>query len=129
MQAYADELRRTFMRLQDEGDDLRREAQAVQVTEKSQDGLVAATVGARGELIRLDIDPRIYRHPDARKLADVITGTVQSATEKARQRILEIFEPLIPTEQLRAHLDGDVETVMNQLADRMAGRNTSRGTT
>jgi DNA-binding protein YbaB len=127
MQAYADELRRTFMRLQEEGDGLRREAQAVQVTEKSKDGLIAATVGARGDLIRLDIDPRIYRHPDARHLADAITGTVQNAAAKARQRILEIFDPIIPAEQMQPHLDGDLDAVMKQLADRTAGKERTRG--
>ncbi|MFC4116666.1 YbaB/EbfC family nucleoid-associated protein [Nonomuraea zeae] len=126
MQAYADELRRTFLRLQEEGDELRRQAQAIQVTEKSRDGLIAATVGPRGELVRLDIDPRIYRHPDARQLAASITDTVHRAADKARERILEVFEPLIPPDQMRAHLDGDMETVMAQLADQMAGREKPR---
>ncbi|MBG0816641.1 YbaB/EbfC family nucleoid-associated protein [Planomonospora sp. ID82291] len=122
MQAYADELRRTFARLQDDGLDRLRDAKTVQVTEKSQDGLVAATVGPRGELIRLDIDPRIYRRPDARALADVITGTVHRAAESAQRRVVEIFEPLIPAEQMRAYLDGDAEAAMARLADQMAGR-------
>ncbi|MFI6294089.1 YbaB/EbfC family nucleoid-associated protein [Nonomuraea sp. NPDC050790] len=122
LQAYADELRATFMRLQSEGAELHAKARALQVTEKSRDGLVNATVGARGELIRLDLDPRIYRHPDARKLADTITETVQRAAEKARERVIEVFSPLIPAEQMRAHLDGDLETVMAQLADQMGGR-------
>lgn len=122
MQAYADELRQTFIRLQDDGLRLFAEAKAVQVTEKSQDGLVAVTVDARGELVRLDLDPRIYRRPDARSLADVITDTTHHAAEKMRQRVVEIFEPVIPADQMRAHLDGDVETVLAQLADQMAGR-------
>ncbi|MFC4010553.1 YbaB/EbfC family nucleoid-associated protein [Nonomuraea purpurea] len=127
MQAYADELRRTFVRLQEEGDDLRRQAQAIQVTERSHDGLVTATVGARGNLIRLDIDPRVYRRPDARQLADTIAGTIHRAADTARQRVLEVFDPLIPVEQMRAHLDGDLETVMRQLADQMAGKEVPRG--
>lgn len=122
MQAYADELRQAFVRLQDDGLRLFAEAKAVQVTEKSPDGLVAVTVDARGDLIRLDLDPRIYRRPDARSLADVITDTTHHAAEKMRQRVVEIFEPVIPAEQMRAHLDGDVETVLAQLADQMAGR-------
>ncbi|GAA3592459.1 hypothetical protein GCM10022419_089160 [Nonomuraea rosea] len=127
MQAYADELRRTFLRLQEEGGELHRQARAIEVTEKSRDGLISATVGARGELVRLDIDPRIYRHPDARHLADSITDTVHRAADKARQRVLDVFEPLIPADQMRAHLDGDLETVMAQLADQMAGKEKRRG--
>ncbi|MEU4223686.1 YbaB/EbfC family nucleoid-associated protein [Nonomuraea sp. NPDC026600] len=122
MQAYADELRKAFLRLQDDGLRLLAEAKTVQVTEKSQDGLVAVTVDSRGDLVRLDLDPRIYRRPDARTLADVITDTTHHAAARMRQRVVEIFEPVIPAEQMRAHLDGDVETVLAQLADQMAGR-------
>ncbi|MEV8633407.1 YbaB/EbfC family nucleoid-associated protein [Streptosporangium sp. NPDC051023] len=122
LQAYADELRATFMRLQDKGIELHTRAKSIQVTEKSRDGLVSVTVGARGELIRLDIDPRIYRRPDARALADTIVSTTQRAAAVARERIIEIFEPLIPADQMKTHLDGDLESLMAQLADQMGGR-------
>ncbi|MEU4549462.1 YbaB/EbfC family nucleoid-associated protein [Nonomuraea dietziae] len=122
LQAYADELRATFMRIQDEGAELHAAAKAVQVTEKSRDGLISVTVGSRGELVRLDIDPRVYRRPDARGLADSITETVQRAAAKAQERIIEVFEPLIPSDQMRAHLDGDLEAVLARLADQMDGK-------
>jgi DNA-binding protein YbaB len=121
MQAYAEELRTLFMRMQDEALDLHQRARAVQVTETSRDGLVSATVGARGDLVRLDLDPRIYRRQDSRHLADTITDTVAKAAGKARERVLEIFEPLIPPDQMAAHIDGDLETVMRELAARMTG--------
>ncbi|MBB6349608.1 YbaB/EbfC family nucleoid-associated protein [Nonomuraea muscovyensis] len=121
MQAYAEELRSMFMRMQDEALDLHKKARAVQVTETSRDGLVSATVGPRGDLVRLDIDPRVYRRPDSRHLADTITETVGRAAAKARERVVEIFEPVIPPEQMAAHIDGDIETVMRQLAERMTG--------
>ncbi|GGO77448.1 YbaB/EbfC family nucleoid-associated protein [Nonomuraea cavernae] len=122
MQAYAEELRTTFMRMQDEALELHAQARAVRVTETSADALVSATVGARGELIRLDLDPRIYRRPDSRQLADTITETVGRAAAKARERVVEIFAPLIPPDQMEAHIEGDVETAMRQLADRMTGK-------
>lgn len=122
LQAYADELRATFMQLQDRGTELHAKARAIQVTERSRDGMVTVTVGPRGDLLGVDIDPRIYRRPDARGLADSITETVQRAAAKAQEQIIEIFEPLIPAEQMQAHLDGDLETVMNQLADQMGGK-------
>ncbi|MEV4113821.1 YbaB/EbfC family nucleoid-associated protein [Nonomuraea sp. NPDC049695] len=90
--------------------------------EKSRDGLISVTVDARGDLIRLDIDPRIYRRPDARLLADTIAETVHRAAETARQRVLEVFAPLIPAEQMRAVIDGDAAAVMRLFADQMAGR-------
>ncbi|GGT04945.1 YbaB/EbfC family nucleoid-associated protein [Nonomuraea spiralis] len=116
LQAYADELRETFMRMQREATDLNARAQAIQVTEKSADGLVSATVSVRGELIRLDLDPRLYRRPDARGLADAITDTIRRATAKALNELVELFEPVVPPERLRAHLEGDLETVLDQLS-------------
>ncbi|GAB2448376.1 hypothetical protein GCM10027187_14620 [Streptosporangium sandarakinum] len=122
MQAYAEELRATFTRLQERGPEIHRQARAVQVTEKSRDGLVSATVGARGDLIRLDLDPRIYRRQDSRELADVITDTVHRATEKARARVVELFEPLVPGEQMKEHLEGDLESVLERMAAQMLGK-------
>ncbi|MEV0381328.1 YbaB/EbfC family nucleoid-associated protein [Nonomuraea sp. NPDC050643] len=121
MRAYADELRDMFNRLQDEGPEMHARAKAVQVTETSRDGLVSVTVGARGELVRLDLDPRVFRRPDARHLADTIAETAQRAAAKAQDRIAEIFAPVIPPEQFRAHLEGDLETVMARLTDQMEG--------
>ncbi|NJP91729.1 YbaB/EbfC family nucleoid-associated protein [Nonomuraea sp. FMUSA5-5] len=121
MRAYADELRQMFTRLQDEGLELHAKAKAVQVTETSPDGLVSVTVGARGELIRLDLDPRIYRRPDARALADTIADTARKAAAKAQENVMRILEPVIPADQFKAHLDGDVETVLARLADDMGG--------
>ncbi|MEU1727534.1 YbaB/EbfC family nucleoid-associated protein [Actinomadura sp. ATCC 39365] len=121
MRAYGDELRDMFRQIQDVGMELHQQAKAVQVTETSRDGLVSVTVGSRGELIRLDLDPRIYRRPDARQLADTIAETTRLAAERALERVTEIFEPVIPREDFEAHLSGDLETVMARLADRMGG--------
>jgi DNA-binding protein YbaB len=116
MQAYAEELRATFMRLRDEGAEIHARAKALQVTEKSHDGLVSVTVGSRGELVRLDLDPRIFRRPDSRHLADTIVETAGRAGERVRERITEIFAPLIPQDQIKAHLDGDVDGIFDLLA-------------
>ncbi|MFC4529495.1 YbaB/EbfC family nucleoid-associated protein [Sphaerisporangium dianthi] len=119
MRAYAEELRATFVRLQEEAPAMHKKARAVQVTEKSGDGLIAATVGARGDLIRLDIDPRVYRRPDSRELADSITETVQRAAAKAQEQVIEMFAPLIPSEHMKAHLEGDLDGVLERMAEQM----------
>ncbi|MDH2425067.1 YbaB/EbfC family nucleoid-associated protein [Sphaerisporangium sp. TRM90804] len=119
VQAYADELRAAFVRLREEAPALHEKARTLQVTERSRDGLVSATVGARGDLVRLDIDPRVYRRPDSRHLADAITETVQRAAATAQARVIEIFEPLIPEDQMRAHLEGDLDRVLDQMAARL----------
>ncbi|MGW2158459.1 YbaB/EbfC family nucleoid-associated protein [Nonomuraea sp. NPDC001699] len=126
LQAYADELRETFMRMQREASDLNAKAQAIRVTEKSDDGLVSATVSVRGELIRLDLDPRLYRRPNARGLADSITDTIRRATAKALEELVELFEPVVPPEQLRAHLEGDLEVVLDQFSGPLPGERRRR---
>lgn len=122
MRAYAAELQERFMHMQEQAPALHAKARAVQVTEKSRDGLISATVGARGELIRLDIDPRVYRRPDSRELADAITETIHRAATKAQERVVEVFEPLIPREQMLAHIEGDLETVLEQMTTQMLGK-------
>jgi DNA-binding protein YbaB len=121
MRAYADELEKRFRRLQEEGPKLHARARALQVTETSGDGLISATVGARGELIRLDIDPRIYRRPDARALANEITETIKKAGAKARDQVVELFATLVPREQVDAQLGGDSNALTELLRKQMRG--------
>ncbi|MGI8720964.1 MAG: YbaB/EbfC family nucleoid-associated protein [Geodermatophilaceae bacterium] len=122
MRAFAEELQGRFEKLATEGPQLQERARTIQVTEKSPDGLISATVGARGELIRLDLDPRIYRRPDSRELADTITETIKAAGEKAQDQVLEVFEPLVPREEMQLHVDGNIEGVLERMADQMHGK-------
>ncbi len=122
MRAYAEELQNRFQELTTEGPKLQERARTIQVTEKSPDGLVSATVGSRGELIRLDLDPRIYRRPDSRELADTITDTIKAAGVKAQEEVLEVFEPLIPRDELQLHMDGNIEGVLERMTDQMLGK-------
>lgn len=119
--ALAEEMQGKVQRLMEEGPKLRDQARLLQMTEKSKDGLITATVGSSGQLIRLDIDPRIYRRPDARALADAITETVQRAGTKAQEAIVELFASLIPREQMEAHLSGDMDAIQEQMRKQMRG--------
>jgi DNA-binding protein YbaB len=121
MRAYAEELEKRFWRLQEEGPKLQQRARALQITEKSPDGLISATVGARGELIRLDIDPRIYRRPDARALADTITETVTKAGTKAREAVVDLFAAVVPREQMEVQLSGDLDALTELMHKQMRG--------
>ncbi len=89
--AQTEALRSTFERLTAQAPAIHAKARAVESTQTSRDGLICVTVGARGDLVRLDIDPRIYRRPDSRALADTIAETIQLATGKARERVVELF--------------------------------------
>lgn len=119
--ALAEEMQGKLQRLIDEGPKLKERARNLQVTEKSMDGLITATVGARGQLIRLDIDPRVYRRPDARALADAITETIKRAGTKAQEEIVGLFASVVPREQVEAHLSGDMAAVQEQMRKQMRG--------
>lgn len=76
-------------------------------TAYSDDGLVKVTVGARGELTDLVLDPRIYRSTDAAGLATTITDTVNRAVAAAAIRMVEMTEPLLPDGGLLVGRDAD----------------------
>ncbi|MFD2467647.1 YbaB/EbfC family nucleoid-associated protein [Amycolatopsis silviterrae] len=62
----------------------------------SPDGLVHATVGGRGELLALDLDPRIYRLGDSHAVAHTITEAVRAAGVAAAGRVGELTTRLLP---------------------------------
>lgn len=119
--ALAEEMEGKLKRLMEDVPKLQERARSLQITEKSKDGLITATVGPSGQLIRLDIDPRIYRRPDARALADAIAETIKQAGTKAQEEIVEMFAPHVSREQMEAHLSGDMNAVHEQMRRQMRG--------
>lgn len=122
LKAYAEALQAQFERMTTKGPEIQQKAREVQVTEKSRDGLVSVTVGARGELVRLDLDPRIYRRPDSRELADAITETVHAAQASAKERVMEVFAEIIPRKQLDLQVDGDFDNTLESITALMQGK-------
>jgi DNA-binding protein YbaB len=75
-----------FDRLAGEIRAIQRElAEVVEVAE-SDDGLIVATVNARGDLMDLELDPRLFRHPDSKALSEAITGVYRSGRAAADAR-------------------------------------------
>ena len=121
LREYSEQLQVQLSRMMAEGPRLAQQARAVQVTETSEDGLVSVTVGPRGELVRLDLDPRIYRRPDSRQLADTITATVQRAARAAEDQVVAVLSPVVDEEQLRATLSGDADALTSIMSEQMRG--------
>lgn len=121
MRAYAEQLQQRFGEMVEQAPALIARARAVQVTEKSRDGLVTVTVGPRGDLVRLDLDPRIYRRPDSRELADTITELIQRAVATARDQVVETFSDIIPPEQMRATVEGDLDGMLGAMTTQIQG--------
>ncbi|MFI1995572.1 YbaB/EbfC family nucleoid-associated protein [Actinoplanes sp. NPDC020271] len=79
-----------------EAGETQRRVLAVTGTANSPDGLITVTVGPRGQLIDLRIDPRVYRQPNAGALAATILATSRAAVEQAAERTREIVDERMP---------------------------------
>ncbi|MFY1688258.1 YbaB/EbfC family nucleoid-associated protein [Plantactinospora sp. WMMB782] len=93
-----------YRRLADDVRAVRDGIDRIRATAYSPDGLVAATVGGRGELVDLDLDPRVYRDPDATALGAAIADTIRAAADSAEQDAVALAERLV---RVRAGTDVD----------------------
>jgi DNA-binding protein YbaB len=100
-----DGLKRTL----DDAAQTRQQVMEITGTAWSDDRLVKAVVGPRGQLIELEIDPRVYRNPNSKALSATILATVRAAVEDANQKTREIMERVMPkTDGLLGKTDFDV---------------------
>jgi DNA-binding protein YbaB len=76
--------------------DTQRKMLGVTGTAWSEDRMIKAVVGPRGQLIDLEIDPRVYRKPNSKALAASILSTVRAAVEQAVQKTQELVDQTMP---------------------------------
>ncbi|GAA1741435.1 YbaB/EbfC family nucleoid-associated protein [Luedemannella helvata] len=100
--------------------DLQQTLMAVSATVTSDDGLVKATVGPRGQLMSLELDPRLYRRPDSKQLAATITRTVQAAAAKAQEQVTAALKPFMPEADIASHLNMDFAGPMRRMDHELA---------
>jgi len=62
----------------------------------SKDRSVAVTVGPRGNLIALTIEPRAYRQFSPSALATEITALVKKATDEVTEKLAGVMAPFLP---------------------------------
>lgn len=115
MRAHADELMAQFERMRSGVGDLQQKVKAVHVSVTSDDGLVTAVVGPRGQVIKVDFDPRIYRRPNSKELSATVTDTIRKATEKAMSQVEELMRPFMPNAEFQAYIDHDLDGIFRQL--------------
>ena len=96
LRARFEEVHGQYQRLRSGMDELQHKLAAFQVTAESDDGYVRATVGPRGQLVKLVLDPRVYREGDAEALASKITATVQRATTKSMEQVQQLVAGYLP---------------------------------
>ncbi|HEY1486200.1 MAG TPA: YbaB/EbfC family nucleoid-associated protein [Micromonosporaceae bacterium] len=76
--------------------DVQRQLMRVTGTAWSDDRLIKAVVGPRGQLLELEIDPRVYRAPNSKALAATIVATVHAAVENVLHEGAEILDANLP---------------------------------
>jgi DNA-binding protein YbaB len=87
-------------------DDTQRKLRAVTGTAWSPDRLIRIVVGPRGQLVELDIDPRVYRNPNSKALAAAILATARLAVEDAAGQVRKIIETAVPSDLRAGRLGG-----------------------
>lgn len=90
-----DDLKQTMSRV----DDIRREVIEVTGTAWSDDRLIKAVVGPRGQLVELEIDPRVFRNPNSKALSAAILATVRAAVTDANEKTREIMSRAMPKDR------------------------------
>jgi DNA-binding protein YbaB len=90
------EVQGQYERMRDGLADLQRQLARMQITVTSTDELVTATVNARGQLTKLELDPRAYRELPPEELAASITATVRQATEQATREVSDVLRDYLP---------------------------------
>lgn len=125
LRAYAEQVQQQLTKLRSGGlAEMRQEMNKVKGTAKSQDGFVTATVGPRGQLVDLKLDPRIYRNADSGKLASTIVETVQKAATQAGEKVDEITERHAPGMDIGSATRGEFKSRANRfdfIADQIPG--------
>jgi DNA-binding protein YbaB len=77
----------------------RQQIMEITGTAWSEDRMIKVVVGPRGQLIELEIDPRVYRTPNSKALAASIMSTVRAAVEDANNQTKEIVDKVMPKDR------------------------------
>jgi DNA-binding protein YbaB len=97
---------------------IRKNIDDVRGTGYSDDGLVTAVTGGRGELLELEIDPRVYRERDASALAEKIIAAVRDAAADSAAAAVKIAEKSLPLNKRGEDVDPVFDPVTHLLENR-----------
>lgn len=98
-------LEEQLVRMRDGYEQLQRAMRDLTLSVTSADGQVTATVDARGHVIRVDLDPKLYQRPDSRLLAATVTATIQQAAAEVAAHVMEVAGEFMPEGVLRPDVD------------------------
>ncbi|SCE68987.1 YbaB/EbfC family nucleoid-associated protein [Micromonospora chokoriensis] len=123
LRARFDDVYGQYQQLRSGLDNLQTRLAELRVTRRSADGQVTATVGARGELVQVELASTVYRDRDAVALGRKITETVRAAATAAVDATRDLVAESMPAgsgsvEFLRT---GDYAALLGR-ADAVLGR-------
>lgn len=90
-----------YARLAERIRELRDGIDDIRATGYCRDGTVTAVVDGRGQLVDLELDPRIYREQDSAALAASILDAVRDASEESQRMANRIAADLLPDRDRR----------------------------
>ncbi len=96
LRARFDEVYGQYRQLRSGLDELQARLAKLRVTERSDDGQVTVVVGARGELVSVEVHPSVFHDRDAQALSRKITATVHRATTAAIAATQELIAGCVP---------------------------------
>ncbi|MET8198883.1 YbaB/EbfC family nucleoid-associated protein [Micromonospora taraxaci] len=123
LRARFDDVYGQYQQLRSGLDNLQTRLAELRVTRRSADGQVTATVGARGELVQVELASTVYRERDAGALGRKITETIHAAATAAADATRDLVAESMPAgsgsvEFLRT---GDYAALLGR-ADAVLGR-------
>jgi DNA-binding protein YbaB len=121
LRARFDDVFGQYQRLRSGLDEIQDRLAGMRVSAQSADGLITATVDARGQLADLRLDRRVYRETDPERLSRAILATVQEATTRAGDGVRELMAGYLPAESgaMRFVRDQDFGSLLRRQDDIM----------
>ena len=98
LRARFDDVFGQYQRLRSGMDDMQQRLAELRVSAESEDGLIRATVGPRGQLIDLRLDRRIYRDMDAGELSRKIVTTTEQASAQMAEQVQQMMAGYLPAD-------------------------------
>ncbi len=95
-QAHIDELLAQYGKLRDNLGRMQQEMAELTATAQSPDESVKVTVDYRGELTKVELNPRSLRSLDSATIGETIVATARAAAQQVRQRVQELVTPNLP---------------------------------
>ncbi|MEV6488543.1 YbaB/EbfC family nucleoid-associated protein [Actinoplanes sp. NPDC051633] len=116
LRARFDDVLGQYQRLRSGLDDLQRQLAELRISATSRDGMVTATVDARGRLV----DLKLHRAPSATVDKTILT-TVRAAASAAADRVQELMSSTLPPDSGAAEFvrDGDFGSLLRRADSRI----------